>query len=85
MPVGMFCLAAAILFSVFVHSASQLSRSWFEGLRGFLFGVSAGFNLMAVRRRSRDRRSVENQIVLVSHHRLIEQMESFRSFKSALL
>jgi hypothetical protein len=60
MPVGMFCLAVAIMFSVFVHSASQLSRNWFEGLRGFLFGVSMGFNRMAVRRRSRARRCVEN-------------------------
>ncbi len=60
MPAGMLCLSVAIMFPIFVHPAGQVGRNWFEGLRGFLFGISIGLNLMAVVLKARARRRVEN-------------------------
>jgi len=55
-PVAMMCLVVGILWPNFFHPTTQLWKNWSEGLRGLLFGLSIGINLMAVRLAARQRR-----------------------------
>jgi hypothetical protein len=45
MPIGMLCLAVAIMWPNFIHPSSQAGKNWMEGLRGMLFGISIALNL----------------------------------------
>jgi hypothetical protein len=60
MPIGMMFLVLAILFPVLAHPSSKLSQDWFDGIRGVLYGLSIGFNLMAVRMKGRAQRCAGN-------------------------
>lgn len=60
MPIGMMFLVVAILFPTLTHASSKLSQDWFDGIRGLLFGLSIGFNLMAVRMKGRRQRCAGN-------------------------
>jgi hypothetical protein len=60
MPIGMMFLVIAILFPMLTHPSSKLSQDWFDGIRGLLYGLSIGFNLMAVRMKARAQRCVGN-------------------------
>jgi hypothetical protein len=55
-PVAMMFLVVGILWPNFFHPTTQLWKNWGEALRGLMFGVSLGINLMAVRLASRQRR-----------------------------
>jgi hypothetical protein len=57
MPIGMMFLVIAILFPTLTHPSSTLSQDWLDGIRGLLYGLSIGFNLLAVLRIARVRRS----------------------------
>jgi hypothetical protein len=57
MPIGMLCLALAILWGNFPVFAGYLGSSWTHGLRGFLFGISIGLNLLSVRLIARQRQN----------------------------
>jgi hypothetical protein len=45
---------------VLAHPSSKLSQDWFDGIRGVLYGLSIGFNLMAVRMKGRAQRCAGN-------------------------
>jgi hypothetical protein len=60
MPIGMMFLILAILFPMLTHPSTKLSQDWFDGIRGLLFGLSIGFNFMAVRMKRRAQRCAEN-------------------------
>jgi len=55
-PIAMMFLIAGILWPYFFHPASQVAENWSHGLRGLLFGISFGINLMAIRQAARQRR-----------------------------
>ena len=48
MTIGMMFLVIALTLPRTVLPASFLGPIGFDGLRGFLFGIAIGFNLMAV-------------------------------------
>ncbi|MFZ0817897.1 MAG: hypothetical protein WAM78_20400 [Candidatus Sulfotelmatobacter sp.] len=56
-PFAMACLGLAILLPDFFHPATRSGKDLSDGLRGLLFGVSIGINLMAAWRAARQRRS----------------------------
>jgi hypothetical protein len=56
MAIGMMFLVIAILFPMLTHPSSKFSQGWFDGIRGLLYGLSIGFNLMAVRMKGRAER-----------------------------
>jgi hypothetical protein len=47
-PVAMMFLVFGILWPNLFHPATQSWKNWSEGLRGLMFGLSLGINLMAV-------------------------------------
>jgi hypothetical protein len=49
-------LVFGILWPNFFHPATQSWKNWSEGLRGLMFGLSMGINLMAVVLARRQRR-----------------------------
>ncbi len=55
-PVAMMFLVIGILWPNFFHPTTQLGKNWSEGLRGLMFGLSVGINVMAVVRAGRQRR-----------------------------
>jgi len=57
MPIGMLCLALAILWGNFPVFADRLGPNWTHALRGFLFGISIGLNLWSVMPGARQRQS----------------------------
>jgi hypothetical protein len=56
-PFAMACLGLGILWPDFFHPATHLGKDVSDGLRGLLFGVSIGINLMAAWRAAHQRRS----------------------------
>ena len=56
MPIGMLCLVLGIIWPIFFHPVSKMGQDWSDGLRGLLYGLSIGINIMAVIRTSTDRR-----------------------------
>ena len=56
MPLGMACLVLAITWPVFSHPVSRMAEDWSDGWRGLLYGLSIGFNIMAVVHGARQRR-----------------------------
>jgi hypothetical protein len=56
MPIGMLCLASSLALPWFVHPVSAAARKWTDGLRGLLLGLAIALNLLAVRRKARQRR-----------------------------
>lgn len=59
-PFAMACLAIGVLWPNFFHPASHFGKDLSEGMRGLLFGVSIGINLMAAWLGARQRRSGRN-------------------------
>ena len=55
-PIGMTFLVIAILFPTFAHASGKLSQDWFDGIRGLLYGLAIGFNLVAAVGKARARR-----------------------------
>ena len=56
MPIGMMCLALALLSQRFLHPATKFGHDWFDGVCGLLFGLSIGMNLMSMVLSARQRR-----------------------------
>ncbi len=56
-PYGMLFLVIALIWPRYIHLSGSLSPGWTDGLRGLLFGVSIGINLMAGMLAARQRRS----------------------------
>jgi hypothetical protein len=56
-PIGMMFLVFGILWQMLIHPAGRAARNWSEAVRGMLFGISIGINLLSYwilrRRRSR--------------------------------
>ena len=48
MRIGMACLLIALLWPRFVHATGGLSPDWIDGIRGMLFGVAIGMNLLSL-------------------------------------
>jgi hypothetical protein len=46
-PIGMMFLVLGILWPMSIHPASQVARNWSEAVRGMLFGLSIGMNLLS--------------------------------------
>lgn len=57
MSIGMLCLILALVRPRFLHLATNLGPDWTDGLRGLLFGLSIGLNLVSVSLSARQRRS----------------------------
>jgi hypothetical protein len=53
--IGSSCLVLALLWWHFPQATGSLGASWRDGLQGVLFGLSIGFNLVAVRLKARQR------------------------------
>jgi hypothetical protein len=60
LPIGMMFLVIALLFPTLTHPSSKLSQDWFDGIRGLLYGLAIGFNLLAVVGKARARRNTQN-------------------------
>jgi hypothetical protein len=48
-PVASMCLVVGILWPYLFHPATLLGKDLSDGLRGLLFGLSIGINVMAIR------------------------------------
>ena len=57
---GMMCLVVAIAWPWFSQAVNRMSRDWSDGLRGLLFGLPIGLNIMAVVQASGQRRCSSN-------------------------
>lgn len=60
MPIGMMCLALALLSQRFLHPATKFGQDWFDAVCGLLFGLSIGINLMSAVLGARQRRCSPN-------------------------
>jgi hypothetical protein len=56
MPIGMMCLALALLSQRFFHLATNFDKDWFDAVCGLLFGLSIGMNLISAVVCARQRR-----------------------------
>ncbi len=56
MSIGMLFLVIALAWPRYIHLNGGLGPGWIDGVRGMLFGVSIGINLMSVRLAGRRRR-----------------------------
>jgi hypothetical protein len=56
-PIGMLFLILALVWPRLLPVATALGPDWNDALRGFLFGLSIGLNLVAVFLLARQRRS----------------------------
>lgn len=52
---GMACLALANIWPRFLHLEANLGTDWVDAIRGFLYGLGIGLNLLAVRLNCRQR------------------------------
>ncbi len=49
--IGMAFLLVALVLPRFVHPAAGAGPDWFDGVRGLLFGLGIGFNLLSIKAR----------------------------------
>ena len=56
MPIGMMCLAIAIVFPWFLPATGKLGANLIHGARGLLFGISIVLNLASAMPMIRQRR-----------------------------
>lgn len=56
MTIGMLFLVLALTWPRFIHITGHMGEAQIDGWRGFLFGVSIGMNLWAVKLMSQQRR-----------------------------
>lgn len=56
MSIGMVCLVVALLWPRFLPLTGNMGPNWIDGVRGLLFGMSIGMNLMSLTLMARQRR-----------------------------
>ncbi|MDT4898479.1 MAG: hypothetical protein QOH25_3556 [Acidobacteriota bacterium] len=54
---GMACLALANIWPRFFHFEASLGTDWVDAIRGFLYGLGIGLNLLTVLLNRRQRQS----------------------------
>jgi hypothetical protein len=66
LAIGMLCLVLAVLWGNFPGLLGSLGPGWSHFLRGLLFGISIGLNLMSLRLAARQRQNRCTVAVLTS-------------------
>jgi hypothetical protein len=55
MSIGMLCLASALAWPRFVPLTFHAGPDWIDGIRGVLFGMAIGLNLLSVMKTAKQR------------------------------
>jgi hypothetical protein len=58
MPIGMLCLVIALIWPRYIPRVGH--PDWSDGIRGVLFGLSIGLNLLAVVQANRPRSCIKS-------------------------